>query len=178
MSGVLSRAGYSVHMALWWVTRQSASLSHSRPCHRMVNCWAIPHLVEPQHQAQIQALSLKGRGRGGVLPPGDQPFLWPSGGSSMRSPTTAAACTWWREATSAASPTGRPTAHACSRSAGCSTSSSPNWIPATQGGNKDPESGVLLGLGVLSRPLTGWRPQPGRGKPGGARKPTPSAPKA
>lgn len=81
----------------------------------------------------------------------------------MRSPTTAAACTWWREATSAASPTGRPTAHACSRSVGCSTSSSPNWVRATHGGNKDPESGVLAGLGVLSRPLTGWRPQPGMG---------------
>lgn len=97
------------------------------------------------------------------FPPGDPPFLWPPGGSSTRSPTTAVACTWWREATSAASPTGRPTAHACSRSAGCSTFSSPNWVCATHGGNKDPESGVLAGIGVLSRPLTGWGPQPGRG---------------
>nr|XP_011728142.1 gamma-crystallin N isoform X1 [Macaca nemestrina] len=53
------------------------------------------------------------------------------GGSCTRSPTTAAACTWWRGATSAASPTGRPTARGCSRSAGWSTSSSralpPGW---------------------------------------------------
>lgn len=132
VSGILSRTGYSVQMALWWVTRQSAFLSYSCPCHRMVNYWAIPHLVEPQHQAPIQALTLKGWGRGGVLPPGDPPFLWPSGGSSMRSPTTAAACTWWREATSAASPTGRPTVHACSRSAGCSTSSSRKCDPGKQ----------------------------------------------
>lgn len=82
----------------------------------------------------------------------------------MRSQTTAAACTCWREETTAASPTGGPTAHACSRSAGCSTSSSPNCVRATHGGNKYPESGVLAGLGVLSRPLTGWRAPTGQGE--------------
>lgn len=37
----------------------------------------------------------------------------------------------------------------CSRSAGCSTSSSPSWGHAAYGGNKDPESGVLAGRSVF-----------------------------
>lgn len=48
VSGVLSRTGYSVQTALWWVTGQSASLSRSRPCHRMVNYCAVPILSNPR----------------------------------------------------------------------------------------------------------------------------------
>ena len=61
------------------------------------------------------------------------PDPYPShpGGFSMRSPTTGAACTWWKGATSAASPTGRPTARASSPSAGWPTSSNcpPTHLP-------------------------------------------------
>lgn len=176
MSVVLSGAGDCVQMALWSQVRPGVTPA-------LVSYWAVPCLsppsTEPDPATGAQGSKALGQ-RGGAgdlpswLPPADPPFPWPSGGSSTRSPTTAAACTWWRGATSAASPTGRPTAHACSRSAGCSTSSSPTWGRAAYGGNKDPKSPVLAGLGVLSGSLPGGGPW----KPGGARKPTLGAPKA
>lgn len=164
VSGILSGAEYSKQTALWWVNRRSASPSHSRPRHGWSVTRQSPSCPTPAPNPNHPLCSwqggarTEGRDQGGGparLPPGDPPFPWPSGGSSTRSPTTAAACTWWRGASSAASRTGRPTARACSRSAGCSTSSSPSWVRAAHGGNKDPESGVLAGLGVLSGPLTG-----------------------
>lgn len=68
------------------------------------------------------------QGRKGTLRSALKPDLLPTlpalGGSCTRSPTTVATCTWWKEATSAASPTGGPTALGSSPSAGSSTSSS------------------------------------------------------